>query len=97
MSTPSHTHEGATQIPRQKYAAPKLVTSKEQNLHEYPDVFEGIGSFPGPPYYIQIDPSVTPKQTSCCPIPVHLKETFKQEVYTMLQAGVLKTVHDATH
>ena len=69
-------HEVAAQMPRQKYAVPKLVTSKEQILHEYPDAFEGIGNFPGPPYHIQIVPIVTPKQTPCCPIPVYLKEAL---------------------
>ena len=68
--------EVASQMPRQKYAVSKLVTNREQILHEYPDVFEGIGSLPGSPYHIQIDPSVTPKQTACCPIPVHFKEAF---------------------
>ena len=97
VPTQRPTHEVAAQIPRQKYAVPKLVTSKEQILQEYPDVFEGIVSFPGPPYHIQIDLSVTPKQTPCCPIPVHLKEAFKQEVDKMLHAGVLKQVHEATH
>ena len=61
VSTQRPTHEVATQMPRQKYAVPKLVTSKEQILHQYPDVFEGIDRFPGPPYQIQLDPSVTPK------------------------------------
>ena len=96
VSTQRSTHEVATQTPQQKYAVPKLVTSKEQILHEYPDVFEGIGSFPGPPYHIKIDPSVTPKQTPCHPIPVHLKEAFKQNVDKMLEAGVLKPFHEAT-
>ena len=76
-------HEVATQIPKQKYEVPQLITSKEQILHEYPDGFEGIGRFPGPPYQIQLDPSVTPKQTPCHPIPVHLKDVFKQEVDKM--------------
>ena len=40
--------------------APKLVTSQGQIVHEYPDVFEIIEKFPGPPYHIQVDPSVTP-------------------------------------
>ena len=96
MSAKRSTHEVATQMPRQKYVVPKLVISKEQILHEYPDVFEGTGSFPGPPYHIQIDPSVKPKQTPCHPVPVHLKEAFKQEVDKMLQAGVLKPAHEAT-
>ena len=51
--------------------------------------------FPGLPYHIQIDPSVTPKQTPCQSIPVHLKRPFKQEIDKMLQAGVLKPVHQA--
>ena len=40
-----------------------LITNQKQILQEYPDVFEGIGKFPGPPYHIQVDPTVTPKQT----------------------------------
>ena len=95
VSAQRPTHEVATQIPRQKYAVPKLVTSKAQTLHEYPVVFERIGSFSSPWYHIQLDPSVTPKQTSRCPIPIHLKEAFKQEVDRMLQAGVLKPVYEA--
>ena len=47
-------------------------------------------------YCVRIDPSITPKQTPCQPVPVHLKEPFKQEIYKMLQAGILKPVHQAT-
>ena len=32
----------------------------------------------------------------CQPIPVHLKETFKQEIDKMLKVGILKPVHEAT-
>ena len=74
----------------------KLVTSKEQILQSYPDVFDGIGYFPGPPYHIQLDPNVIPKQNPCQPIPVHLKEALKQEIDKMLKVGVLKSVHEAT-
>ena len=96
VSTQTSTHEVSTQTPKHKYSVPKLVTSKEQILCEYPDVFEEIGSLPGPPYHTQIDPSVTTKQTPCCPIHVYLKDAFKQEVDKMLQEGVLKPVHEAT-
>ena len=58
---------------------PKLVTSQDQIVPEYPDGFEGIGKFPGPPYHIHVDPSVTPKQTLCRPIPIHLKDAFQKE------------------
>ena len=56
----------------------------------------GLADFQGPPYHIQLDPGVTPKQTPCHPIPVHLKEAFQQEVNKMLQVGVLKPVQEAT-
>ena len=62
----------------------------------FPDVFQGIGKFLGKPYQIQLDPKVPPKQTPCRPIPIHLKDTFKQEIDKMLKAGVLKPVQEAT-
>ena len=31
---------------------PTLITTQDQILQEYPDIFEGIGKFPGPPYRI---------------------------------------------
>ena len=32
----------------------------------------------------------------CCPVPMHLKETFQHELNKTLQAGVLVPVHKAT-
>ena len=75
--------------------ASKLITSQDQIMCEYPDVFEGIGKFPGPPYHIHVDPSVAPKQTPCRPIPIHLKEVFQKEISKMLQARILVPVTEA--
>ena len=75
---------------------PTLITNQEQILQEYPDIFEGIGKFPGPPYHIQVDLKVTPKQTPCRPIPIHLKDGFQKEINQILQAGVLLPVTEAT-
>ena len=77
-------------------SVPKLLTSKEQILQNYPEVFDGIGCFPGPPYPIQLDPDITLKQTSCQPIPVYMRKPLKQEIDKMLKVGVLKSVHEAT-
>ena len=65
-------------------------------MAQYQIVFEGIGKVPGPPYTINLDPSVSLKQTPCQPVPIHLKESFKKEIDKMLQAGVLKPVTEAT-
>ena len=43
----------------------KIITSKDQIMKQYPDVFDGIGKFLGPPYTIHLDPSIQPKQTPC--------------------------------
>ena len=74
----------------------KNITSKDLIMKQYLDVFEGIGKFLGPPYTIHLDPSIQTKQTPCRPVPIHLKETFKQEIDKMLQASVLKPVTEAT-
>ena len=73
-----------------------LITNQKQILQEYPDVFEGIGKFPCPPYHIQVNPAVTLKQTPCRPILIHLKDAFQKEINQMLQAGVLLPVNKAT-
>ena len=95
-SIPSNA-QGPLHAPEIKQQRPyKKITSKDLIMKQYPDVFEGIGKFPGPPYTIHFDPSVKSKQTPCRPVPIHLKETFKQEIDKMLQAGVLKPVTEAT-
>ena len=74
----------------------KLITNKEQIHANYSDVFDGIGCFPGPPYHIQVDHSVTPKLTPCWLIPIHLEESFKKEIDKILQVGVLKPMNQVT-
>ena len=94
MAAQSKQQAETTQTKKQQPS--KLITSKDQIMAQYPDVFEGIGKFPGPPYTIHLDQSVQPKQTPCRPVPIHLKESFKKEIDKMLQAGVLKPVTAAT-
>ena len=100
VSTQSQTQEVDTQGPVttivKKQDVNKLITSKEQIMTHYSNMFQGIGKFPGPPYSIQLDPSIPPKQTPYQPVPVHLKESFKQEIDKMLKAGILKSVNEAT-
>ena len=74
----------------------QLVTRQEHIMAQFPDVFKGVGKFPGKPYKICLDPKIPPKQTPCRPVPVHLKHAFKAEINKMLKAGVLKPVQEAT-
>ena len=57
-----HVSKKESEVSNYKGMVPKFITSKEQLLVTYADVFDGIGCFPGPSYNIQVDPSVTPKQ-----------------------------------
>ena len=83
-------------IQSNKSKTPTLITNQKQILQEYPDIFEGIEKFLGPPYHIQIDPNVMPKQTPCRPILIHLQDAFQKEINQMLQASVLLPVNEAT-
>ena len=73
-----------------------VITSTVQILSSYPDIFKCIGGFPGLLYHIQVNPNITPKQTPCQPVPIHLKEAFKKVIDKMLQAGIIKPVKEAT-
>ena len=67
-------------IQSNKSKSPILITQQKQIVHKYPDIFEGIGKFPEPPYHIQVNPKVMPKQMPCRPIPIHLKDAFQKEL-----------------
>ena len=83
---PSHNIKGNTSKP------PTFITTQDQILQEYPDIFEVIGKFLGLPYHIHMDPKITPKQTPCRPIPIHLKDTFQEGISQMLQASQTKNL-----
>ena len=89
-------HTPSTTLPVLKQGPTTTISSKEQIQSKYPDVFKGIGRFPRLPYHIQVDTSITPKQTPCRPVLIHLKEAFKKEIDNMLQASVIKPVTEAT-
>ena len=74
----------------------QLVIRQQHIMAQFPDVFEGVGKFPGKPYKIGLNPKISPKETPCRPVPVHLKHTFKVEIDKMLKADVLKPVQEAT-
>ena len=58
-----HVSRSESTASNQPVSVQKLITSKEQILQVYSEVFDGIGHFPGPPYHIHVDPSIILKQT----------------------------------
>ena len=93
---PSKASTSVSRNAAQKLNPNIAITSKEQILSKYPDVFEGIDRFPSLPYNIQVNMNSTPKQTPCRPVPIHLKEAFKKGIDQMLQTSIIKPVKEAT-
>ena len=94
MAVQSKQQVGTTQIKKQQPS--KSITSKDQIMTQYPDVFYGVGKFLGPPYTTHLDPNIQLRQTLCRQVPIHLKESFKKEIDKRLQMGVHKPVTEAT-
>ena len=69
-------------IQSNKSKPPILITHQKQILHKYPDIFKGIEKFQGPPYHIQVDSKVMPKQMPCRPILIHLKRCISRKKLT---------------
>ena len=60
-----HVSKKVSEVSNHKGVVSKIITSKERILANHSDVLNGIGCLPGPPYHIQVDPRITPKQTPC--------------------------------
>ena len=78
--------------PKAKVHKHEVITKTNDQCHN----IQGIGKFPEPPYHIQVDSKVTPKQTPSRPILIHLKDAFQKEISQILQAGVLLPVTEVT-
>ena len=56
-----------------------LPTAKEYILHEYADVFKGVGTLPGGPYYIKLKDSYNPVQHPPRSVPLGMQSAYKAE------------------
>ena len=55
-----------------------LSTTKEYVLHEYADVFKGVGTPPGGPYHIELKDSNKPVQHSPRSVPLGMQSVYKE-------------------
>ena len=73
-----------------------LPTTKEYILHEYADVFRGIGTLPGGPYHIKLKDSYKPVQHPPRSVSLGLQSAYKAELDRLVQEGIITEVHDHT-
>ena len=73
-----------------------LTTTKEYILHEYADVFRGIGTLPGSPYHIKLKGSYKPVQHPPRSVPLGMQSVYKVELDRLVKEGIITEVHDHT-
>ena len=73
-----------------------LPTSKECTLHEYADVFKGVGTLPGGPYHIKLKDSYKPVQHPPRSVPLGMQSAYKAELDRLVKEGIITEVHEHT-
>ena len=73
-----------------------LPTTKEYILHEYADVFKGIGTLPGGPYHINLKGSYKPVQHPPRSVPLGMQSAYRAELDRLVKEGIIMEVHEHT-
>ena len=73
-----------------------LPTTKEYILHEYADVFKGVGTLPGAPYHIKLKDSYELVQHPPRSAPLGMQSAYKAEIDRLLKEGIITEVHEHT-
>ena len=73
-----------------------LPTTKECILHEYADVFKGIGTLPGGPYHIKLKGSYKPVQHLLRSVPLGMQSAYRAELDRLVKEGIIMEVHEHT-
>ena len=70
--------------------------TKQDILNTYSDVFTGIGKFPGLPHKFQLKPNAKPTRHAPRKVPVHLQDTFHEEIRNLQALGIIEETKDVT-
>ena len=73
-----------------------LPTTKEYILHEYADVFKGVGTLPGGPYHIKLKDSYKPVLQPPRSVPLGMQSAYKAELDRLVREGIITEVHEHT-
>ena len=66
--------------------------TKQEILSHYSGCFEGIGQFSGKLYKFHLNPEHRPARHAPRKVPVHLEESFKQEINSLVELGIQEPV-----
>ena len=66
-----------------------LPTTKEYILHEYADVFKGVGTLLGGPYHIKLKDSYKPVQHPPRSVPLGMQSAYKAELDRLVKEGII--------
>ena len=73
-----------------------LPTTKEYILHEYADVFKGVGTLPGSPYHIRLKDCYKPVQHPPRSVQLGMQPAYKAELDRLIKEGIITEVHEHT-
>ena len=73
-----------------------LPTTKEYILHEYADVFKGVGTLPGRPYHIKLKDSYKPVQHPPRSVPIGMQSAYKTQLDRPVKEDIITEVHEHT-
>ena len=73
-----------------------LHTTKVYILHEYADVFKGVGTLQGGPYHRKLKDSYKPVQHPSRSVPLGMQSAYKAELDRLVREGIITEVHEHT-
>ena len=73
-----------------------LPTTKKYILHEYADVYKGVGTLPGRPYHIKLKDSYKLVQHPPRSVPLGMQSAYKAELDRLVKEDIITEVHEHT-
>ena len=70
-----------------------LPTTNDYILHEYADIFKGVGTLPGGPYHIKLKGSYRPVQHPPRSVPLGMQLAYKTELDRLVKEGIITELH----
>ena len=74
----------------------RVLCTMPHILHEYADVFKGVGTLPGGPYHIKLKDSYKPVQHPPRSVPLRMQSAYKAELDRLEREGIITEVHEHT-